>query len=186
MTSLIQWTWVWVNSASWWWTGRPGVLHSMGSQRGRHNWVTELNWFYYKYIPNIPWHILTLMFFVTAVDWNFKSNCASCILSGHPALIDFGSSRALELGKGERKEKNVLCNWAQDTKLFPLDWFSEFCFAALSGRSSDGGHLMGHVHTQEALQVTASCSVPWPMRLSYCLTSSESPQLLSLTGNPTA
>ena len=39
-----QWTWVWVNSWSWWWTGRPGVLWLMGSQRVRHNWVTELNW----------------------------------------------------------------------------------------------------------------------------------------------
>ena len=38
------WTWVWVNSGSWWWTGRPGVLRSMGSQRVGHDWVTELNW----------------------------------------------------------------------------------------------------------------------------------------------
>ena len=33
MASLTQWTWVWVNSGNWWWTGRPGVLQSMGSQR---------------------------------------------------------------------------------------------------------------------------------------------------------
>ena len=39
-----QWTWVWVNSGSWWWTGRPGVLRFMGSQWVRHDWVTELNW----------------------------------------------------------------------------------------------------------------------------------------------
>ena len=44
MASPTQWTWVWVNSGSWWWTGRPGVLQSMGSQRVRHNWPTELNW----------------------------------------------------------------------------------------------------------------------------------------------
>ena len=44
MASLTQWTWVWVNSGSWWWTGRPGVLQSMGLQRIRHNLVTELNW----------------------------------------------------------------------------------------------------------------------------------------------
>ena len=35
---------VWVNSRSWWWTGRPGVLQFMGSQRIGHDWVTELNW----------------------------------------------------------------------------------------------------------------------------------------------
>ena len=39
-----QWTWVWVNSGSWWWTGRPGVLPFMGSQRVRHDWATKLNW----------------------------------------------------------------------------------------------------------------------------------------------
>jgi len=44
MASPTQWTWVWVSSGSWWWTGRPGVLQSMGSQRVRHNRVTELNW----------------------------------------------------------------------------------------------------------------------------------------------
>ena len=36
--------WVWVNSGSWWWTGRPGVLWFMGSQRVGHDWATELNW----------------------------------------------------------------------------------------------------------------------------------------------
>ena len=44
MASLTQWTWVWVNSRSWWWTGRPGVLRFTGSQSVRHDWVTELNW----------------------------------------------------------------------------------------------------------------------------------------------
>ena len=44
MASLTRWTWVWVNSGSWWWAGRPGVLRFMGSQRVGHDWVTELNW----------------------------------------------------------------------------------------------------------------------------------------------
>ena len=44
MASLTQWTWVWVNSGSRWWTGRPGVLWFMGLQRVGHNWATELNW----------------------------------------------------------------------------------------------------------------------------------------------
>ena len=43
MASLIQWTWVWASSGSWWWTGRPVVLKSMGSQRVRHDSETELN-----------------------------------------------------------------------------------------------------------------------------------------------
>ena len=48
MASLTQWTWVWVNSKSWWWTGRPGMLWFMGSQRVRHDWATELNWTHSK------------------------------------------------------------------------------------------------------------------------------------------
>ena len=48
MASLTQWTWVCdgqgVWDGSWWWRGRPGMLQSMGSQRVRHNWATELNW----------------------------------------------------------------------------------------------------------------------------------------------
>ena len=44
MASPTRWTWVWASSGSWWWTGRPGVLQAMGSQRVRHDWATELNW----------------------------------------------------------------------------------------------------------------------------------------------
>ena len=42
MASLTQWTWI--GPGSWWWTGKPGVLQSMGSQRVRHDWAAELNW----------------------------------------------------------------------------------------------------------------------------------------------
>ena len=44
MASPTLWTWVWVVSGSWWWTGRPGMLRFMGSQRVRDDWATELNW----------------------------------------------------------------------------------------------------------------------------------------------
>ena len=44
MPSPTQWTWVWASSGSWWWTGKPCVLRSIGSQRVRHHWVTEMNW----------------------------------------------------------------------------------------------------------------------------------------------
>ena len=46
MASLTWWTWVWVISGSWWWTGKPGILQSMESQRIGHDWTTELNWLY--------------------------------------------------------------------------------------------------------------------------------------------
>ena len=44
MASLTQWTWFWVDSGSWWWTGMSGMLQFMMSQRVRHDWGTELNW----------------------------------------------------------------------------------------------------------------------------------------------
>ena len=53
MASPTQWTWVWVNSGSWWWTGRPGVLQFMGSQRVGHDWATELNWTEPEWKPGI-------------------------------------------------------------------------------------------------------------------------------------
>ena len=49
MASLTWWTWVWANSRSWWWTGRPGVLRFMGLQRVGHDWATKLNWTEHKF-----------------------------------------------------------------------------------------------------------------------------------------
>ena len=66
MASPTWWTWVWVSSRSRWWTGKPGLLQSMGSQRVRHNWATELNmlmtrvWENWQFslfvVMNISWH----------------------------------------------------------------------------------------------------------------------------------
>ena len=44
MASPTWWTWVWASSGRWWWTEKPGILQSMGSQRVGHDWATELNW----------------------------------------------------------------------------------------------------------------------------------------------
>ena len=80
MASPTQWTWVCVDSRSWWRTGRPGMLWFMGSQRVRHGWVTELNWteFILGYVeggkafhlPNKP--LLTSQF-----SWNSFSSSSS-------------------------------------------------------------------------------------------------------------
>ena len=50
MASLTRWIWVWASSGSWWRTGNPGVLQSMGSQKVGHGWATELNWWKHKWI----------------------------------------------------------------------------------------------------------------------------------------
>ena len=60
MSSLPQWTWVWTSSGSWWWTERPGVLPSMGSQIFRHDWATELNWTEEK---EVRWRNFIFFFF---------------------------------------------------------------------------------------------------------------------------
>ena len=87
MASPTQWTWVWVDSRSWWWRGRPGVLWFMGSQRVGHNWATELNWIEKNYYSSI--HIslgcsLWLSFYTSEAspEWSnliywLKSLCAS-------------------------------------------------------------------------------------------------------------
>ena len=49
MASPTQWTWVWISFQSWWWTGKPGVLKSMGCQRVGHDWATELKWYMFHW-----------------------------------------------------------------------------------------------------------------------------------------
>ena len=65
MASLTRWMWVWVNSGSWCWTGRPGVLRFMRSQRVGYDWVTELNWT--EHLWNLPDYCRSLMSFNLAL-----------------------------------------------------------------------------------------------------------------------
>ena len=60
MASLTRCTWVSVNSGSWWWTGRPGMLWFMGSQRVRHDWTTELN------------TLTVSKFYLVLIDWRWE------------------------------------------------------------------------------------------------------------------
>ena len=83
MASSTQWTWVWVDSRNWWWTGRPGMLQLMGSQRVARNW--ELNWTelsrllwicYNKYeSASIFWKYLFQFFWIYTQKWNFWLIC---------------------------------------------------------------------------------------------------------------
>ena len=68
MASPTQWTWVWVDCGSWWWTGRPGVLRFMGLQRVRHDWVTEQqSWKFLKSFKN--WICILKMYFLSTVKF---------------------------------------------------------------------------------------------------------------------
>ena len=62
MASLNRWMWVWVNSGSWWWTGRPGVLRFMGSQRVGHDWATDLIWSDTIFLDSAYMHLYLLIF----------------------------------------------------------------------------------------------------------------------------
>ena len=62
-----RWTWVWASSREWWRTGPPGMLQSMGSQRVRHNWATELNWS----MSQLLWYSqeIFLAIYLLGIDW---------------------------------------------------------------------------------------------------------------------
>ena len=79
MASPTQWTWVWVNTRSWWWTGRPGVLQSMGSQRVLHSWVTELNSWFYLCLSYMAFIMLKYIFLYTNFIESFYHKWWFCI-----------------------------------------------------------------------------------------------------------
>ena len=85
MRSPTQWTWVWVNSGSWWWTVKPVMLWSMGSQRVERDWETELNWTY-----GILQLSLKLFSFMYIINWmiiklNKYRDFLICLENSHQA-----------------------------------------------------------------------------------------------------
>ena len=83
--SLTQWTWISVDSRSWWWTGRPGVLWFMGSQRVRHNRATELKWragFSEGEISPVDTNFGFCWEFQSVLD-SLAYECCSCLTSHH-------------------------------------------------------------------------------------------------------
>ena len=74
-------TWVWVNSGNWWWTGSPGVLQSMGSQRVRQEWETELNWNLLQFLSRILCFLLMYLQFSNKPWESPKSVLYNCDIS---------------------------------------------------------------------------------------------------------
>ena len=113
MASPTRWTWIWVNSGSWWWTGRPGVLWFMGSQRVGHDWATELNWTELivplSYImPSAPWYVIVcfirarITFYITAAAASrFGSFASGAVLASQSIFQFCQSPRGLKMGQPE-------------------------------------------------------------------------------------
>ena len=125
MASPTQWTWVWVDSGSWWWTGRPGVLRFMGSQRVGQDWVTELNWkcscvFFFFLSLNSKINIskrveecgvIPLTMVLATFQFFLHLKCTTCLLSSSEwDTVPPGSLPGLRLGlvgewrSGEERE----------------------------------------------------------------------------------
>ena len=81
MASLTRWTSFWVNSGSWWWTGRSGMLWFMGSQRVGHNWATELNWWLLTVVSTktcrlqLKWILRKIQLYILILEkwWHYQS-----------------------------------------------------------------------------------------------------------------
>ena len=78
MASPTWWMWVWVNSGSWWWTGRPDMLRFMGSQRVGHDWVAEQNWTDIRHGDNLIYPMVKwLVFYLTLHHPNYLKHLFS-------------------------------------------------------------------------------------------------------------
>ena len=84
MASSTQWTWVWVDSGCWWWTGRPGVLWFMGPQRVGRNWVTELNWT--EWSRDFPYFLQFKSEFGNKEFMNWAWSCFCWLYKASPSL----------------------------------------------------------------------------------------------------
>ena len=123
MASPTRWTWVWASSGSWWWTGRPGVLQSTGSQRLGHDWVTELNcWgcfcFYSRWSWGSDW-------------WTDLSSCKWQSLEAKPRPVGskpHGLSRQPSASSGRLFCAGLLALWTQTLVGPGPAWRSSVCW----------------------------------------------------------
>ena len=141
MASLTQRTWVWVSSGCWWWTGKPGVLQSMGSQRVRHDWATELRLkrnykfpvhlmkgcsFYTSQLRSKPpfkitemsnaflkWHTATVVLWL----WKVQDSCAlGCLRKSSPIWILQATTHQKQTSRLESNELEGI-KWNQEHKI---------------------------------------------------------------------
>ena len=121
MASPTQCTWVWARSGRWWWTGKPGVMQSMGLQRVGHYWATELNWtdgcVFYQYSDiGTSSSLQYLVFSYTTSEYLSEINPHSCP-SGfvhkdiHRSIVCFSwVSKAIWMPMAEERMSKIQLN----------------------------------------------------------------------------
>ena len=150
MASPTRWTWVWVNSGSGWWTGRPGVLRFMGSQRVGHDWATELNWTEAIFFFCIVIYLLFIIFgrATSSLPWGFalvaaNRDCSSLWCMGFSLRCLF-LLQSVGLGCAGFRS---CCSWAQELWLpasraeTQLLWQRLSCSMAYGGFPDQGSTL---------------------------------------------
>ena len=98
-------TWVWVNSGNWCWTGKPGVLQFMGSQRVVHDWATELNWTdcftdYAKFFCCVDHNIMWKFFKCWEYQTTLPPSCKTCMQVNKQQLEPDMEQWTVKIGKG--------------------------------------------------------------------------------------
>ena len=131
MASLTQWTWDWANSGSWWWTGKPVVLQSMGLQRVGHDWV---NWTYEK-----SW--LVGKDSDAGKDWGQENGATENEMIGWYHQLN-GHEFEQTPGNNEGQESLECCSpWDQVTKSWTWlsDWTTKIDYGRSDGMAEDYG-----------------------------------------------
>ena len=111
MASPPQWTWVWVRSRNWWWTGKPGVLQSMWSQRVGHDWATELNWGIECDYKHVKCYLKRLLVKFKLYVLKLFKNQTHYFADKGPSSQSYGFSSNVWMWDVDYKESWVLKNW---------------------------------------------------------------------------
>jgi len=129
MASLSRWTWVWVSFRSWWWTGRPGMLWSMRSQRVGHDWVTELNWSQ-KMSLKMVYQALKSKQILDFKNY-FENKALYCILRVHSTARRVApppnQSKASLQQQRHRTTSKQLANLKSQPRSFLFKWLNTIC-----------------------------------------------------------
>ena len=146
MASLTRWTWVWVSSGSWWWTGRPGVLRFMGSQGVGHDWATELNWTTSQAFSHLPTVFLTKApssphHTVSFIDWHQSSSVLQWMLLQEGLFFcSWLCSQCLELVRHAADTPSTPVEWVSEQALMS-EWMHEWIEAYLNDRAQRLGGI---------------------------------------------